>query len=141
MWEFNADIIAAFRENGGKIPSDVHPAAAETDIVLVTMKGAKSAREYVIPLACFGIGDDFFVAATAGGSKRNPPWYYNMKQHPHVVVERGTERYPAVATLVEDETERARLYSKAAATRSSFADHEKKSGRAIPVFIIRRTES
>jgi deazaflavin-dependent oxidoreductase (nitroreductase family) len=141
MWEHNTGIIAAFRENGGKIPPDVHAVLSETEMVLLTVKGAKSAREYVIPLTYFSLGEDFFIVASAAGSAKTPSWYYNLKQNPQVVVERGTEKYPAVATLVEDEAERARLYSKAASARSSFADYEKKSGRAIPVFIVRRTES
>lgn len=128
------------RENGGRIPPDLHPVLSETDMVLLTMKGAKSGREYVIPLACFSLCEDFFVVASAGGSTETPSWYYNLKQNPQVVAERGAEKYAAIATLVEDEAERARLYSKTAEAQESFADYEKKSGRAIPVFIVRRTE-
>jgi deazaflavin-dependent oxidoreductase (nitroreductase family) len=140
MWEHNAGIIEAFRKHGGRIPSDLHPVLAETDMVLLTIKGAKSGREYVIPLVSFSLGEDFFVVASAGGSPKPPSWYYNLKQNPQVVAERGAEKYAAIATLVEEEAERARLYSKTVEVQESFAGFEKKAGRTIPVFIVRRAE-
>ncbi|SDO78488.1 nitroreductase/quinone reductase family protein [Actinacidiphila guanduensis] len=137
--ERNAEIIADFRKNGGKISPGINAILAQVEVVLITMKGAKSGAQYVVPLTCFPLEEgDFFVVASAGGAPRTPSWYHNLKAHPDVLIERGIERYPAVATLVEDPTERAHLYAQTTRVRSEFADYERKAGRLIPVFIVRR---
>ena len=137
--EHNANIITSFRENEGKIFPEVNAILAQVEVVLITMKGAKSGVEHVMPLACFSLGeDDFFVVATAGGAPQTPSWYYNLKANPDVLIERGVEKYSAAATLVKDPAERARLYAKTIEVRSEFAAYEKKAGRPIPVFIIQR---
>jgi deazaflavin-dependent oxidoreductase (nitroreductase family) len=137
--EHNAKIIASFRENEGKIPPEVNETLAQIEVVVVTMKGARSGVEYVVPLTCFSLGeDDFFVVATAGGAPQTPSWYYNLKAHADVLVERGVEKYSATAVLVEDPAERARLYTKTIEMRSEFAAYEQKAGRPIPVFVVQR---
>jgi deazaflavin-dependent oxidoreductase (nitroreductase family) len=116
----------------------VHPILSEIEVVLLTVRGAKTGREHVIPLTCFGLEEDFFVVASAGGSPRTPAWYYNLRKNPELWVERGTEKYQAVATLVEDPQERARLHAKAVEVRSEYGDFEEGAGRVIPVFVVRR---
>jgi deazaflavin-dependent oxidoreductase (nitroreductase family) len=138
--EHNGRIISNFRENGGRISPEVNATLAEVEVVVVTMKGARSGATYEVPLTCFSLaGDDFFVVASAGGASQAPSWYYNLKANPDVCVERGVDKYRAAAALVEDPAERARLYAETVKVRSEFADYEKKAARQIPIFVIRRT--
>ncbi|MFI5735423.1 nitroreductase/quinone reductase family protein [Kribbella sp. NPDC051587] len=138
MWEHNKDVIASFRANGGKVAADVRPALAKADVVLIGTTGARTGKKYVIPLVYFSLGDDFFVVGTAGGSTTTPSWCHNLRAHPDVEVERGTERYPGVAVLVEDADERARLFAQAVETMPAFGAYAETAGRVIPVFVIRR---
>ena len=73
--EMNNKAIAEFRANGGKCG----PPFADTPIVLVTMKGAKSGRELCSPLAYTTDGDDLVIIASMGGAPNNPNWYHNLE--------------------------------------------------------------
>ncbi|WP_405058702.1 nitroreductase family deazaflavin-dependent oxidoreductase [Kribbella sp. NBC_01505] len=138
MWEHNPAVIANFRANGGKISAAVRPELAGMDVVLIGTTGARTGKKYVIPLVYFSLGDDLFVVGSAGGSATTPSWTYNLRAHPEVEVERGTDKYPGIAVPVDDPDERARLYAQAVETKPAFGSFEKKSGRVIPVFIIKR---
>ncbi len=126
----NNKAIAEFRANGGKCG----PPFEGTPIVLVTMKGAKSGRELCSPLAYSTDGDDLIVIASMGGAPNNPNWYHNLKAHPDVTIEVGTDTYAATAVLTEGE-ERDRLYAAQAAQMPVFNTYAQKAApRVIPVF-------
>ena len=43
------------------------------------------------------------IAATKGGAPTNPGWYHNLKAHPRILAEVGTETFPVEATEVTGE--------------------------------------
>ncbi len=135
MDDFNANIIAEFRANGGKVGGPV----AQVDMMLLTPTGRKSGESRVSPLACRFVGDDVVVIASYGGSPKHPQWYLNLVADPDVTVEVGTQRYRARArTALGDE--RARIWADLVAAIPQFGEYEKTTeGREIPVVVLERT--
>ena len=132
--KFNEKIIAEFRANGGKVgkPFEGMP------MILVTMKGAKSGKEYTMPLVYSKDGDRYVIIASMAGAPNNPDWYHNIKAHPDVTLEIGTERFGAKAIITSGE-ERERLFNAQAAIMPIFNDYRKKTTREIPVIALERT--
>ncbi len=60
--------------------------------VLLRCTGAKSGKPRDIPLLAKPLDGGWVLIASAGGQKKNPDWYYNLKSHPHC-----TLLYPTVA--------------------------------------------
>jgi deazaflavin-dependent oxidoreductase (nitroreductase family) len=132
--KFNEKVIAEFRANGGKVgkPFEGMP------MILVTMKGAKSGKEYTMPLVYSKDGDRYVIIASMAGAPNNPDWYHNIKAHPDVTLEIGTVRFGAKAIITSGE-ERERLFNAQAAIMPIFNDYRKKTTREIPVIALERT--
>ena len=90
------------------------------------------------PLAAFAEADDYIVAGTAGGSKKDPAWVHNVTAEPSVELEVNNERFPAIATVVQDAGERDRLWDDHVRALPWFADYPAQTGRVIPVVRLRR---
>jgi deazaflavin-dependent oxidoreductase (nitroreductase family) len=131
--ERNAPIIAEFRANEGVVGGDF----AGIPLLLLTTKGAKSGEPSTTPLAYLRDGDRWIVFASYGGRPMNPAWYHNLVASPGVEVEVGSERFRAVATVLEGD-ERALLYRRQVAAIADFAGYEARAGRVIPVIALRR---
>lgn len=136
MSDFNAQVIAEFRANKGKVGGYFEGA----NMLILHTTGAKSGRERVNPLVYAKDGDRLVVAASKGGAPTNPDWYYNLAANPNATVEVGTEQYPVRATLVTDEPERSRLYAKMVEHRSGFAEYEEQTTRKIPAVLLEKIE-
>ena len=67
--EVNDQVIAEYRANGGRLET----AFADTPILLLTHRGAKTGTPYTSPLAFTRHGDDFAVIASMGGAPVDPP--------------------------------------------------------------------
>lgn len=132
--EWNKGIIAEFRANGGVVGGQFEGA----DMIIIQTKGAKTGATRVNPLVRLDDGGDVYVIASKGGAPDNPDWYYNLVANPEITVELGTETFPARATVVTDEAERARLYAEQVTRFASFGDYEKMTTRKIPVIKIER---
>ena len=125
----NRRVIEQFRA-GGNIEG-MH----RERLVLLTTRGAKSGRPHTAPMMFHRDGDRLLVVASNMGAPKDPDWYRNLTRDPQVTVEVGDERYDAVAKPLEGE-ERERLWSMLKETYPFFADHERQSGRAIPVVAL-----
>ena len=77
------------------------------------------------------------VVASKGGAPTHPASYHNLRAHPEVTVELGSEKFSARARVADD-AERRRLYDKHAERMPAFADYEKKTARKIPVVALER---
>src|SRR5881397_3922723 len=56
-------------------------------VALLTTTGRKSGKPRVTPLYFHRDGDIVIVAASKGGSDKNPMWYLNLKADPKVQVQ------------------------------------------------------
>jgi len=134
MSDWNQQVITEFRENDGKVGGYF----ANSTLLLLTTKGAKSGQERVSPVAYVTDGDKFVIIASKAGAPTHPDWYYNLLANPVTTIEVGKERFQVRATVTEDEQERRRLYAKMVAMMPGFADYERKTTRKIPVFTLER---
>lgn len=136
--ERNKRIIAEFRANGGVVGGDYE---GWPPLIVVTTIGAKSGLEREIPLCTVPDGDGFVLIASKGGSPTHPDWYHNLKAHPRVKTEYGTETFMAEAIEVYGD-ERRRMFDAMVEKMSFFADYERNTTqREIPVIWLKRERS
>ena len=134
--EFNVKVIDEFRANEGRIGGPL----AGTPMILIHHIGAKSGIERVTPLACSPQGDGrFAVVPSNGGSPTHPDWYHNLKAHPRITVEVGTQTFTVLAQEL-DGTAHAELWLKLRAESPAVGEHQAKTTRQIPVFMLTRRD-
>ena len=133
MSDFNDQIIADFRANGGYVGAPFH----SNDLVLLQTIGAKSGVARVIPLLSFPDDEGWVIVASKGGAPENPGWYYNLIAHPDVEIEFGTETIPVRASVI-GEAERAERWVGITTSNPGFAEYEKTAGRVIPLVRLAR---
>lgn len=133
--DWNKQIIAEFRANEGKVGGPFEGAT----MLLLHHFGAKSGTERVTPLAYFPDGDEMLIIASAAGAPKNPDWYHNLRAHPRVAAEVGTDTVRLVARELPP-AERAVKWTEITAKAPGFAEYEKKATRVIPVFALQRVE-
>ena len=95
LHEWNRQIIEEFRVHEGHVGGPFE----DTPLLLLTTTGAKSGQRHVNPLVYLADGERLFVFAAKNGAPTNPDWYYNLRAHPTVTVEVGTERFVATAVI------------------------------------------
>lgn len=132
--DWNAKIIAEFRENGGKVGGPFEGAP----MVLVHHKGAKTGKERVNPLMCRTEGDRIYVFASKAGAPDNPDWYHNLKANPETTIEFGDEPDIPVRVTELEGPERERVWEAQKAEWPQFAEYDEKTDRTIPVLAIDR---
>jgi len=92
----------------------------------------------VTPVGCFPQPDGrIAIVASNGGAPTNPNWYYNLKAHPEINVEFGTETF-AVAVRELEGAERGKVWADAVAAVPGLGEYQKKTARAIPVLLLTR---
>ncbi len=132
--DWNAEVIAEFRANDGEVaaPYDDPP-----PMLLLHTIGAKSGREHIVPMRAMPDGAALYVFASAHGSARNPDWYHNLKAHPDIVIEKGTETIAVRATELFG-AERDAIFARHAARFPTFTEYQRKLERTIPVLRLDR---
>ena len=106
-------------------------------VVVLTAKGARSGLPRTLPLAAMQDGSRLVLIASSFGKPNNPSWYYNLKANPEVIVEVGTEKFPALASITR-EPERTELFEKVAEQYQGFSDYKEKTSCVIPVVTLAR---
>jgi deazaflavin-dependent oxidoreductase (nitroreductase family) len=104
-------------------------------VVLLTTIGAKSGKLRKTPLMRVEHDGDYAVVASLGGAPKNPVWYYNIVANPHVELQDGTTSGDYQAREVFGD-EKAIWWQRAVAAYPDYADYQRKTDRAIPVFVL-----
>jgi deazaflavin-dependent oxidoreductase (nitroreductase family) len=133
--DFNAGIIEEFRANAGKVGGPFEGAP----ILLLHHKGAKTGVERVNPVVYQPVGESFAVFASKAGAPHHPHWFLNLKAHPDVEVEVGTETIPVSARELSG-GEREEIWERQKQLMPGFAEYEEKAKdeRQIPVVLLER---
>ncbi len=131
--DWNAQIIAEFRANGGKVGGQFDGAP----LLLLTTTGAKSGLARTSPMMYLPDGDRLVVFASKAGAPTNPDWYHNVVANPSATVEVGTETFDVDAQVTTG-AERDALYARQAKLYPGFAEYEAKTDRVIPVVALTR---
>ena len=129
--DFNARIIEEFHANAGRVGGMFDG----TTLLLLHHVGAKTGQDRINPLAHNRDGDRYVIFASKAGAPTNPDWYHNLKAHPDVSVEVGTDTIDVVAAEATGE-ERERLFGAQVERSPSFADYQAKTDRLIPVVVL-----
>jgi deazaflavin-dependent oxidoreductase (nitroreductase family) len=106
--------------------------AAPLAAALLETRGARTGRRRRNATLYFHDGDRVTIIASLRGWPRNPGWYYNLRKHPHVIF----AGLPFRAEVVEDESERQRLWYLADRVYPPYADFRGRAamaGRVIPI--------
>ncbi len=105
-------------------------------ILLLHHVGARTGEERVNPLVYQQVGDAVAIFASKGGAPTNPDWYHNLRAHPEVTIEVGTDERSVGARVAEGE-EREQIWSAQKAIFPNFAEYEQSAGkRKIPVVVL-----
>ncbi len=134
--DFNTQVIEEFHANEGRVGGRFEG----MPLLLLHHTGAKSGKSRVNPLAYQSDEGRYVVFASKAGAPTNPDWYHNLKTHPEVEIEVGTEKIDVVASEATGE-ERERLYRTQAERVPQFADYEQQAGRVIPVIVLTPTST
>jgi deazaflavin-dependent oxidoreductase (nitroreductase family) len=131
--EMNREVIAQFRAHGGK---NVTGRFADTDLLLLHHRGAKTGQVRVNPLMYLMDGDRYIVFASRNGGPKHPHWYHNLVANPDVEVEVGTQKFAARAVLTSG-ADRERVWARCVAVRPFLADHAARAKpRQIPIIAL-----
>ena len=133
--DFNAKVIDEFRANDGRVGG----VWEGTPLLLLHYTGARSGNERVTPVGYLGDGGRYLVVASNGGARTDPAWYHNLKAHPNVMIEVGTQTIDATAIEATGE-ERERLFRILAERYPQLNEHERKTDRVIPVIVLTRRD-
>jgi deazaflavin-dependent oxidoreductase (nitroreductase family) len=134
--DFNAQIIEEFRANEGRVGGMFEGAT----LLLLHHTGAKSGKCRVNPLGYLEDDGRYVVFASKAGAPTNPDWYHNLRTHPNVTIEVGTNTIEVIASEAAGE-ERDRLYRRQAERVPRFAEYEKQTDRVIPVIVLTPTNT
>jgi deazaflavin-dependent oxidoreductase (nitroreductase family) len=129
--DWNAQIIEEFHANAGQVGGMFEG----MPLLLLHHTGAKTGTSRINPLAYLADGDRYVVFASKGGAPENPAWYHNLKAHPDIKIEVGTDTIDAVASEASGE-ERDRLWRAQVERVPQFGDYETQTPRTIPVMIL-----
>ena len=128
MSDFNQQVIAEFRANGGRVGGSF----ADASLLLLHTTGARTGAARVNPMVYLRDGERVFVFASRRGADTHPDWYFNLKANPDVRVEIGTEDLAARAVVLEGE-ERDRVFARQVELQPRFGEYQAKTARVIPV--------
>ena len=102
--------------------------------LVLTHTGAKSGKVRDTPLMYFHDGDDYLLAASAGGAPNNPGWYHNLMANPEAVIHVKGEAIDVTARDAGED--RDRLWKVITETEPRFATYEASADRIIPVVVL-----
>ena len=128
--DFNERNIEEFRHNGGKVGGQFEG----FPLLLLTSKGAKSGAERINLIGYFDIDDKIYVVGSAAGRDSSPAWVFNLRAHPDVQVEIGSDAPKAVTANELARDERDRVYALVVERAPGFGEYEKRTDRVIPIF-------
>ncbi|WP_019869804.1 nitroreductase family deazaflavin-dependent oxidoreductase [Salinispora oceanensis] len=131
MDDWNAKIIEEFRENDGRVGGQF----AGAPILLLHTVGAKSGQPRLNPMMYQKLDRGYAVFASKAGAPSHPDWYHNLRAHPQVRAEIGTDTLDLVARVAAGD-ERERIWSAQKDAFPGFAEYEAKTTREIPVVVL-----
>src|ERR1700682_531007 len=103
-------------------------------VALLTTTGRKSGQPRISPLYFHRDGDTVVVAASKGGSDKNPLWYLNIKANPKVQVQIKKEGLDLTAPYATDE-ERAKYWPRRVEMTPPYEAYQSWPDRLIPLVV------
>ncbi len=124
--------VFLYRRSGGRIWGRWQGG----DVLLLTVTGRKSGREWTTPLLYRRDGGDLIVVASNGGMDWLPAWWLNLRAQPTASVQVGRQRLAVRAEPAEG-TERTRLWSLWTRQYPRYGIYQQRTTREIPIVKLR----
>jgi len=124
-----------YMESGGTEGTDMQG----KPVILLTTIGAKSGKVRKTPLMRVEHSGEYAIVASLGGAPKHPVWYHNVKAHPRVELQDGTEGHDYEAREVFGD-EKAVWWQRAVRAWPDYANYQKNTDRQIPVFVLTRVD-
>lgn len=104
------------------------------DVCLVTMRGAKSGKQRVVPLMYVPYKEGVIIVASQGGAPKNPVWFNNLVANPDIEVQYKAKKMKLRARRADAE-EKAAVWPVCCEHYPDYDLYQNRTGRDIPVFI------
>jgi deazaflavin-dependent oxidoreductase (nitroreductase family) len=130
---WNDQIIAEFRANGGKVGGPFEGAK----LLLLHTIGAKSGKPRVNPVMAFDLDGKLAVVGSYAGADVDPAWLHNLRAHPNAHIEIGTDEYDVEAHELP-RAERDAAYPRIVEQAPGFGEYQTKTDRVIPIIELLR---
>jgi len=104
-------------------------------VVIVTHTGNKTGAIRKTPLMRVRDGARYVLVGSMGGAPKNPVWVYNLRANPTIELRDHTVVQTMRVREIQDEAERARLWTLAVAAYPPYEEYQAKTTRRIPVFV------
>jgi deazaflavin-dependent oxidoreductase (nitroreductase family) len=104
-------------------------------VVILTTLGAKSGKLRKVPLMRVEHDGSYAVVASLGGAPKNPIWYYNLVANSLVELQDGPVKQDMTARELAGD-EKAAWWERAVAAYPDYASYQRRTDRAIPVFVL-----
>lgn len=106
-------------------------------IIVLTTLGASTGKIRKTPLMRVELDGEYLVVGSKGGSATDPKWVANVRSHPLVELQDGSDRADYDARELAG-PERHAWWERAVATFPPYAGYQKQTARLIPVFLLTR---
>lgn len=119
-----------YRWTGGRVLGKLNG----YDVCLVTMTGAKTGKQRVIPLMYVPYNEGVIIVASQGGAPRNPVWFNNLVAHPDIEVQYKNKKMKLRARHANAEEKQA-VWPICCQYYPDYDIYQNRTERDIPVFI------
>jgi len=118
--------------SGGRIGHKLwHP------MVLMHTIGARTGTVRTVPVQYYPLDDNgIIILASNNGQPKPPAWWFNIKANPEIDIQVGREKRRVCAEVVSVDR-RQRLWPQIRAMNDNVDNYVEKSGREIPVILLR----
>jgi len=123
--------IFIYRQTNGSLGGSTGGAG----VLLLTSKGRKTGKERITPLSFMMDGSNYVIIASNGGIKKNPGWFYNLKENKDVTI-RIKDITKEVKATITSNNEQNRLWPIITARGPEYAKYQEKTSRKIPIVIL-----
>lgn len=106
-------------------------------VVMLTMRGAKTGATRKVPLMRVEHDGSYAAVGSKGGAPEDPQWVHNLRAHPDITLQDGTETFDVSAREISG-SERDEWWPRCVATFPPYAEYQTKTDRQIPVFVLKR---
>ena len=130
------DQVALYESSGGT--EGTSPRGKPT--VLLTTRGAKTGKLRKTPVMRVEHEGTYAAVASLAGAPKHPLWYFNIVANPLVELRDATQTWDMKAREIHGE-EKAVWWERCLAAYPDYAEHQKKTEREIPVFLLEPVEN
>src|ERR1700687_2164699 len=113
-----------YRLTGGKVGSQVQG----LPILLLTTTGAKSGKQYTVPLGYFEADGRPVIIGSNGGRDTHPAWYFNLKRHSQARIQILDKQSEVSAQIVGPE-KRDQLWARLVEISPGYGNYAAKTSR------------